>query len=95
MTKQSIYIETMKSQLDALNDNMNKLQARAEEVKDDARDMYKAEMAKLQQQSQLAVTKLGEMKTTTEEGWEAMVAEMEKVRDAFTHSFHYFKSQVK
>ena len=94
MTKQSIYIEKMKSQLDELNTNMNKLQAKAEEAKEDARDMYKAEMAKLQEQSKLAVAKLGEMKTASEETWENMVTEMEKVRDAFTHSFHYFKSQI-
>jgi peptidoglycan hydrolase CwlO-like protein len=94
MTKQSIYIEKMKSQLDELNANMNKLQAKAEEAKDDARDMYKAEMAKLQDQSKLAVAKLGEMKTASEETWETMVTDMEKVRDAFTHSFHYFKSQI-
>lgn len=94
MTKQSIYIEKMKAQLDELNANMNKLQAKAEEAKDDARDMYKAEMAKLQDQSKLAVAKLGEMKTASEESWETMVTEMEKVRDAFTHSFHYFKSQI-
>nr|WP_295778523.1 hypothetical protein [Rhodoferax sp.] len=94
MNKQSIYIEKMKSQLDELNSNMNKLQAKAEEAKEDARDMYKAEMAKLQDQSKLAVAKLGEMKTASEETWETMVTEMEKVRDAFTHSFHYFKSQI-
>ncbi len=73
---------------------MPTLQAKADEAKDDARDMYKAEMRKLQEQSKLAVAKLGEMKAATEESWESMVTEMEKVRDAFTHSFHYFKSQV-
>ena len=94
MTQKSAYIEKMKSQLDDLNTNMNALQAKATEAKEDARDMYKAEMAKLQEQSNLAVAKLGEMKTASEEGWDAMVAEMDKVRDAFVHSFHYFKSQV-
>ncbi len=94
MTQKSAYIEKMKSQLDYLNTNMNALQAKAAEAKADARDMYKAEMAKLQEQSQLAVAKLGEMKTAGEESWDAMVAEMDKVRDAFVHSFHYFKSQV-
>lgn len=94
MTKKSVYIEKMKSQLDDLNTNMNALQAKAAEAKEDARDMYKAEMAKLQEQSKLAVDKLGEMRTASEEGWESMVTEMEKVRDAFVHSFHYFKSQV-
>lgn len=94
MNTQSVYIEKMKSQLDELNTKMNKLQARAEEAKEDARDMYKTEMVKLQAQSKLAVDKLGEMKTATEETWDATVAEMEKVRDAFVHSFHYFKSQI-
>ena len=83
MTKKSIYIEKMKTQLDELNASMNKLDAKTQEAKEDAREMYKEEMAKLD-----------DMKTASEETWEAMVTEMEKVRDAFTHSFHYFKSQV-
>lgn len=94
MTQHTVYIEKMKSQLDELNANMDKLQAKADEAKDDARDMYKAEMAKLQEQSKLAVAKLDEMKTAGEGTWDNMVAEMEKVRDAFVHSFHYFKSQI-
>jgi len=94
MTKKSIYIEKMKAQLDTLNANMNTLDAKTEQAKEDARDLYKEEMGKLKHQSKLAVAKLDEMKTASEETWEAMVVEMEKVRDAFTHSFHYFKSQV-
>lgn len=94
MTKKSIYIEKMKTQLDELNASMNKLDAKTQEAKEDAREMYKEEMAKLRHQSKLAVAKLDDMKTASEETWETMVAEMEKVRDAFTHSFHYFKSQV-
>ncbi len=94
MDKKSVYIEKMKTQLDELNTNMNKLDAKAEEAKDDARAMYKEEMAKLRHQSEVAKGKLDDMKVATEESWEAMVTEMEKVRDAFVHSFHYFKSQV-
>lgn len=94
MTKKSIYIEKMKTQLDELNANMNKLDAKTEEAKDDARAMYKEEMAKLRHQSEVAKGKLDDMKVATEETWDSMVTEMEKVRDAFVHSFHYFKSQV-
>ncbi len=93
-TKKSIYIEKMKTQLDELNDSMNKLDAKTEEAKADARDMYREEMRKLRHQSKLAVAKLDDIKLAGEESWESMVTEMEKVRDAFTHSFHYFKSQV-
>jgi len=35
-----------------------------------------------------------ELTAAGEDRWDAMVTEMEKVRDAFVHSFSYFKSQV-
>jgi len=94
MTAHSAYIAKMKSQLDELNLKMNELDSKTQEAKEDARAAYKAEMAKLRHQSKLAVAKLDELKAAGEDGWDAMVTEMEKMRDAFTHSFHYFKSQV-
>jgi uncharacterized alpha-E superfamily protein len=94
MQKKSVYIEKIKHQLDELNASMNKLSATAHEAKVDVRDKYKEEMAKMRHQSKLAVAKLDELTAATEESWESLVTEMEKVRDAFTHSFHYFKSQV-
>jgi len=94
MTVHSAYIAKMKSQLDELNVKMNELDSKTKEAKEEAHAAYKAEMAKLHQQSKLAVAKLDELKAAGEDGWDAMVTEMEKMRDAFTHSFHYFKSQV-
>lgn len=94
MTTKNVYIETMKSQLDDLNATMNKLDAKAQEAKADARDLYLAEMRKLRHQSKLAGAKFDELKAGTEVGWDKMVLEMDKVRDAFAHSFNYFKSQV-
>lgn len=94
MSKQNAYIAKMKLQLDELNVKMNELDAKAQEAKADVRDKYKEEMKKLRHQSKLAVAKLEEIKAAGESSWEAMVAEMEKMRDAFIHSFHYFKSQI-
>ena len=37
--------------------------------------------------------KLDELKSASEDKWDALVAEMDKIRDAFVHSFHYFKSR--
>ena len=51
-------------------------------------------MTKLREQSKLAKGKLVELKAAGEDKWEAMVTEMEKIRDAFTHSLNYFKSQL-
>ena len=94
MSKRDAYIEKMKLQLDELNAKMHDLEAKAEGAKDDVRDKYREEMRKLRHQSKLAVAKLDEIKAAGESTWEAMVAEMEKIRDAFIHSFHYFKSQL-
>ena len=94
MSKRDLYIEKMKLQLDALNLKMGEVELKAKEAREDAREKYKMEMTKLREQSTLAVAKLDEMKAAGEDSWEAMVAQMEKVRDAFTHSFKYFKSQL-
>jgi uncharacterized coiled-coil DUF342 family protein len=94
MSKRDLYIEKMKAQLDELNAKIGRLEARAQEAKDDARDKYNEEMSKLSAQSKLAVAKLDELKAAGEDTWETMVTDMEKVRDAFKHSFNYFKSQL-
>lgn len=94
LSKRDEYTAKLKMQLDELNGKMDTLELKAKEAKEDARDAYKAEMAKLRHQSKLAGDKLEEMKAATEDGWEKMVAEVEKVRDAFVHSFSYFKSQI-
>lgn len=94
MSKRDLYIEKMKAQLDELNAKMSELEAKAQEAKSDARDKYNEEMRKLTKQSKQAIAKLDELKAAGEDTWEAMVSEMEKIRDAFKHSFNYFKSQL-
>jgi predicted nucleic acid-binding Zn-ribbon protein len=94
MSKRDAYIEKMKAELDAMNARMDALEVKAKDAKDDARDKYREEMKNLRHQSDLAVAKLDELKVAGEDSWERVVTEMEKIRDAFTHSFHYFKSQL-
>jgi fibrillarin-like rRNA methylase len=94
MNQHRVYIEKMKHQLDELNLQMAALDTKAKDAREEARDIYRKEMEKLRHQSQLAAARMDEMKAATEDTWESMVSEMEKVRDAFVHSFKYFKSQV-
>lgn len=88
------YIAKMKLQLDELDAKMSRVEAKAQEAREDARDKYKEEMVKLRQQSTLAKAKLDDLKAAGADKWDALVAEMEKVSDAFKHSFSYFKSQL-
>jgi hypothetical protein len=94
MSNRAAYIAKMKLQLDEWNTAMTELEVKARKAKEDVRDKYTAEMSKLRQQSQLAKDKLDELKAAGEDSWESLVAGTEKVRDAFIHSFHYFKSQL-
>ncbi|WP_301103446.1 hypothetical protein [Propionivibrio sp.] len=94
MSQRDLYITKMKLQLDELNLNLSKLEAKAREAKESAREKYKEEMDKLHQQSKLAIAKLDELKAAGEDAWETAASEMEKIRDAFIHSFNYFKSQL-
>ena len=94
MTTRDTYINKMKVQLDDLNLQMDKLEAKAQEAREDVRDTYRAEMAKVHAQSKIAMAKLEELQASGESTWDAMVAETEKIRDAFVHSFRYFKTQI-
>lgn len=94
MTNRDTYINKMKLQLDELNAQMTQIEAKAQEAREDVRDKYHAEMAKVHAQSKLAMARLAELQASGESTWDAMVAETEKIRDAFVHSFSYFKSQV-
>jgi hypothetical protein len=93
MTSRETYIGKMKAELDLLDAKMSHIEAQAAQAKADAREKYQEEMAKLREKSRLAGAKLDEMRAAGEDNWGKMKAEMEGVRDAFTHSFRYFKSQ--
>lgn len=94
MTTRSDYIEKIKHQLDELNASMTQVEDRAHDAKVEARASYHAEVAKLRVQSDLAFAKLEEIKRGTEDGWEKVASEMDKVRDALVHAFHDFKSRM-
>ena len=94
ISKRDEYTAKTKHQLDLLNAQIDALEAKTEEAKIEARDAYRAELTKLRKQSAAAMAKLEEIRVAGEDAWDKMVAEMEKIRDAFSHSFKYFKSQV-
>jgi hypothetical protein len=94
MQSRDEYIKNIKSSIDKLNANMKVLEDRTEDAQKDARKTYEEQLVKMRAQSKLAIAKLDEMQTAGADTWENMVAEIEKIRDAFVHSFRYFKSQV-
>ncbi|WP_200385187.1 hypothetical protein [Rhodocyclus tenuis] len=93
-TSRDEYTRKIKLQLDDLNVKIDELESKVAGAKAEARDKYKAEVSNLRLQYRQALAKLDELKASGEESWGGMVAEVEKVRDAFVHSFNYFRSQL-
>lgn len=93
-TSRDEYSAKIKQQLDDLNVKIDELESKVAGAKAEVRDKYQAEVSKLRLQYKQAVGKLDELKASGEESWGSMVAEVEKVRDAFVHSFNYFRSQL-
>ena len=94
MSKRDEYVAKMKQQLDDLNAQIGDLEAKAKAGQEELHKEYDEQLAKLKQQSQVALQKLNELKGAGEEKWDELIAEGDKVYKAFVHSVNYFKSQV-
>jgi len=93
MKKRDAYVAKMKLELDDMNAQLDKLADKSKKAKQDMQAKYKQEMADLRAQSGKASAKLDELKAAGDDAWQSMAAEMEKIGDAFKHSYNYFKSQ--
>lgn len=94
MQSRTVYIEKIKHELDELNVKLTELEFSAASIEDETRERYHAEIEKVKIQSNLAKEKMTKLRESSEESWHAMVADIDKIRDAFVNSFHYFKSQI-
>lgn len=88
------YVAKMKSQLDEMNAQIDKLADKSKSAKKEMQAKYTQQMSDLRAQSSKANAKLDELKKAGDDAWEDTVAEMEKISDAFKHSYNYFKSQL-
>lgn len=95
MSKRDQYVKTMKQQLDELNGQITRLEAKAKDANAELRVKYDKQMGELRELSRAAQVKMEEIKGAGEDKWEALVAEGDKLQKAFVHSFNYFKSQLK
>ncbi len=88
------YIVKMKQQLDELNIAIEDYENKVHQAQGDAQILYKDNLFKLRQQMALTRQKLEELKTSSENTWDQLVAETERVRDVLIDSFHYFKTHI-
>lgn len=87
------YTAKVHQEIDDLNAKVDVLESKMHETQADMRGKYRSELASLRHQSQLAKDKLEAVKSSGEDAWDKLVAEMDKLRTAFRQSVNYFKSQ--
>ncbi len=95
MMNREEYIGKMKAQLDELNAQLKKWEAKAGSAQADFTEKHADQIAKLREHYVATAAKLDELRSAGEDRWESLVAEGEKVHKAFVHSVNYFKSQLK
>lgn len=95
MSRREEIIARLKEQLDHLNEQIDVLEAKAQQASGEAKQQYAARIAQLKEMARPANEKLGELVAAGEDRWQKIEAESEKVYKAFVHSYNYFKSQLK
>ena len=95
MSKRDEYIGKMKQQLDGLNAQLKELEGKGEAAQAEFLEKHAEQITQLREHYAAALTKLDQIKSASEDKWESVVTEGEKIHKAFVHSFNYFKSQLK
>lgn len=94
MSKRNEYIANMKQQLDELDAEIARLEAKTQEAKGKAREKYEATLDNIRQEGQLVQDKLEAVKAAGEDEWETISAEVDNVWNAFKRSVEFFKLQL-
>jgi uncharacterized protein YukE len=92
--KRDEYTEKIKQQLDEWNSEIDRLEAKGEEIKGEAQKKYDAQIKELRQNLRSVRNKIEELQSSGQETWEEFKAQVEHVQNAFIHSLNYFKSQL-
>lgn len=89
------YVASMKSQLDAWNAEIGVLEAKAGEIREDARVTYEEQLAALRVKREEGEQKLEEMRLASESAWEQIKAESENFWAALKDSVQAFQAHFK
>lgn len=89
------YVAEMKKQLDAWSQEIDALQERGHEIKEDARVKYEEQLVALRAKREEGEKKLEEMQAAAESNWEQFKVESDRVWEALKDSFDTFKSHFK
>lgn len=89
------YVAEMKKRIDNWSAEIDAMQARGHEIKEDVRAKYEEQLVALRAKREQGEKKLEEMHAAAENNWEHLKMDCDRVWDAFKDSFDTFKSHFK
>ena len=94
-SKRQQFIEALKSRLDELNEDMERLEKRAQEARGEFEEKYAEQLAEMREKRDQMKDKLAELWASSEVHFERIKGEAEHTWKAFQNSVNYFKSHFK
>jgi hypothetical protein len=92
MQSRDEFVQALKDQIDALNKEVDELEAKARETSGSIENEIAKQRAKLDEQREHFAARLAEAKDAGDETWEELKGEAEHALKAFKNSVNYFKS---
>lgn len=89
------FISKMKERLDQLDDEIESMKSKGEEMEADARKEYENRLHDLREKRREAKRTIDDLRSASEERWQQVKDEAEHSWKALHNSFSYFKSQLK
>ena len=95
MSKRDEYVAKLKQTVDEFNEKIAELEAKANHAQAESKAEIEKQIASLKEHAKPLTDKLDHWKEESEEKMGEYLKEAKKIRDAFVHSYNYFKSQLK
>ncbi len=93
--KRDAYVQKLKGKLDEWNTEIDKLQAKSEQIKADAKDKYQKHMDELMAHKKEVETKLAQVGKAGEGAWQDLKGGMDKAWKAMGESVQAAKTRFK
>lgn len=95
MPDKDVLMEKLKKELDALSEEVKKLEVKMNELGEEAKVTYKKQIDELQTLYQSAETKFEQAKDVAGDKWDDVKENVELTRKALKNSYNYFLSHYR
>ena len=95
MSSRDEFVRTLKNQLDALNEEVDELEAAARDTSGELRVELDKQRARVEEQREQFYARLQALRDAGDDGWERLKTEAEHTLKALQNSVSYFKSHFR